>query len=68
MHDVKNLVDVWSRPLSADISSGVDYVVVLGSGYRPRDPVEEAHAAARLIGNRRFILVTSAYHMPRAMR
>jgi len=34
----------------------------------PRDTAEEADAAVRVVGDRRFILVTSAYHMPRAMQ
>ncbi|CAH0540733.1 ElyC/SanA/YdcF family protein [Vibrio marisflavi] len=34
---------------------------------KPRDTREEAQNIKRLIGNEPFILVTSAYHMPRAM-
>jgi uncharacterized SAM-binding protein YcdF (DUF218 family) len=34
----------------------------------PRDTAQEAAAAAHVIGKNPFILVTSAYHMPRAMR
>ena len=34
----------------------------------PKDTQEEAQAAKELIGDSHFILVTSAYHMPRAMR
>jgi uncharacterized SAM-binding protein YcdF (DUF218 family) len=35
---------------------------------RPLDTAAEARAVAKLLGNAPFILVTSAYHMPRAMR
>jgi uncharacterized SAM-binding protein YcdF (DUF218 family) len=35
---------------------------------RPLDTHQEAQAVAALVGSRPFILVTSAYHMPRAMR
>ena len=35
---------------------------------KPLDTGEEAHAVAELLGNQPFLLVTSAYHMPRAMR
>lgn len=35
---------------------------------QPRDTQEEAAALVGLIGTEPFILVTSAYHMPRAMR
>jgi uncharacterized SAM-binding protein YcdF (DUF218 family) len=34
----------------------------------PLDTAEEAESAVRVIGEAPFILVTSAYHMPRAMR
>ena len=34
----------------------------------PKDTAEEAHAIAALIGHAPFILVTSAFHMARAMR
>ncbi len=34
----------------------------------PRDTAEEAEQLAPLVGRQPFILVTSAYHMPRAMR
>jgi uncharacterized SAM-binding protein YcdF (DUF218 family) len=34
----------------------------------PVDTNQEAHAIGALIGDRPFVLVTSAYHMPRAMR
>jgi len=34
----------------------------------PLDTHEEAHAVARLLGPVPFLLVTSAYHMPRAMK
>lgn len=34
----------------------------------PKDTQEEAQAAKEIIGDAPFILVTSAYHMPRAMR
>ena len=33
----------------------------------PKDTIEEAGTIKRILGNRPFILVTSAYHMPRAM-
>jgi uncharacterized SAM-binding protein YcdF (DUF218 family) len=35
---------------------------------QPLDTNEEAHAVAKLVGNKPFLLVTSAYHMPRAIR
>jgi uncharacterized SAM-binding protein YcdF (DUF218 family) len=35
---------------------------------RPRDTAEEATVVSALVGDSPFILVTSAYHMPRAMR
>ena len=35
---------------------------------RSRDTAEEATSVAALVGDSPFILVTSAYHMPRAMR
>lgn len=35
---------------------------------RPLDTDAEAHAVASLLGETPFLLVTSAYHMPRAMR
>jgi uncharacterized SAM-binding protein YcdF (DUF218 family) len=35
---------------------------------KPLDTGEEARAVAELLGNQPFLLVTSAYHMPRAMR
>ncbi len=34
----------------------------------PRDTAEEARTAVNVVGDKPFILVTSAYHMPRAMR
>lgn len=34
----------------------------------PRDTAEEARAVIALVGDAQFILVTSAYHMPRAVR
>lgn len=34
----------------------------------PRDTQEEARHIKKIVGNENFILVTSAYHMPRAMR
>ena len=34
---------------------------------RPRDTKEEAMMMKKLLGNQTFVLVTSAYHMPRAM-
>jgi uncharacterized SAM-binding protein YcdF (DUF218 family) len=35
---------------------------------KPLDTGEEARAVVRLLGSQPFLLVTSAYHMPRAMR
>jgi uncharacterized SAM-binding protein YcdF (DUF218 family) len=35
---------------------------------QPLDTAEEARSVAALVGNAPFILVTSAYHMPRAVR
>ena len=35
---------------------------------RSLDTAEEASSVATLVGNSPFILVTSAYHMPRAVR
>ena len=35
---------------------------------KPRDTAAEARAVVELIGQAPFIMVTSAYHMPRAMR
>jgi len=35
---------------------------------QPQDTGAEAHAVVKLLGNQPFLLVTSAYHMPRAMR
>ena len=34
---------------------------------KPKDTKEEANAIKKLLGKEKFILVTSAYHMPRAM-
>lgn len=51
--------------LASDLGVDVNSLIVLDT---PRDTAEEARAAARLTGGRPFILVTSAYHMPRAMR
>jgi uncharacterized SAM-binding protein YcdF (DUF218 family) len=50
--------------LALDLGVEKNSLIVLDT---PRDTAEEARAAARLIGRRPFILVTSAYHMPRAM-
>ncbi len=35
---------------------------------KPKDTIEEAISIKKLINNKPFILVTSAYHMPRAMK
>jgi uncharacterized SAM-binding protein YcdF (DUF218 family) len=35
---------------------------------KPLDTAQEAREVARLFGNSQFVLVTSAYHMPRAVR
>jgi uncharacterized SAM-binding protein YcdF (DUF218 family) len=35
---------------------------------QPRDTRGEAEAVVRVLGQQRFLLVTSAYHMPRSMR
>jgi uncharacterized SAM-binding protein YcdF (DUF218 family) len=49
----------------------VDFGVDEGSIVKldqPLDTAEEARSVAALVGKSRFILVTSAYHMPRAVR
>jgi uncharacterized SAM-binding protein YcdF (DUF218 family) len=51
--------------LADDLGVDVPRAQVLGT---PLDTAEEARAIAALIGHAPFILVTSAYHMPRAMR
>jgi len=51
--------------LARDLGVASDSLIVLD---KPRDTDEEAHALANLIGPVPFVLVTSAYHMPRAMR
>jgi len=51
--------------LARDLGVAPDSLIVLD---RPLDTDEEAHAIASLIGHAPFVLVTSAYHMPRAMR
>jgi uncharacterized SAM-binding protein YcdF (DUF218 family) len=35
---------------------------------KPKDTIEEAKSIKKLLNNKPFILVTSAYHMPRAMK
>jgi uncharacterized SAM-binding protein YcdF (DUF218 family) len=51
--------------LARSLGVGDSAVVQLS---RPRDTAAEADAVAALIGARPCLLVTSAYHMPRAMR
>ncbi len=51
--------------LARDLGVAPESLIVLD---RPLDTDEEAHAIAGLIGQAPFVLVTSAYHMPRAMR
>ena len=55
----------WLRELADDLGVDVPRADVLGT---PLDTAQEARAIAALIGRAPFILVTSAYHMPRAMR
>ena len=54
------------RAASLLIASGVNKedIVVLG---KPKDTGEEAHYVKSIVGDKRFLLITSAYHMPRAM-
>jgi uncharacterized SAM-binding protein YcdF (DUF218 family) len=51
--------------LAADLGIAVPPSQVLSA---PLDTGQEARAIAALVGHAPFILVTSAYHMPRAMR
>jgi uncharacterized SAM-binding protein YcdF (DUF218 family) len=51
--------------LAVDLGVDADAIVKLE---KPLDTAEEATSVAALVGNLPFILVTSAYHMPRAMR
>jgi uncharacterized SAM-binding protein YcdF (DUF218 family) len=51
--------------LARELGVPANRIVVLD---QPRDTRGEAEAVARLLGSRPFVLVTSAYHMPRAMR
>jgi len=55
------------RAASLLIASGVNKedIVVLG---KPKDTGEEAQYVKLIVEDKRFILVTSAYHMPRAMK
>ena len=55
------------RAASLLVTSGVNKedIVVLG---KPKDTGEEAQYVKSKVGDKRFILVTSAYHMPRAMK
>jgi uncharacterized SAM-binding protein YcdF (DUF218 family) len=50
---------------AVDLGVNPDSIVRLD---KPLDTAEEAKSVASLLGNSRFILVTSAYHMPRAMQ
>jgi uncharacterized SAM-binding protein YcdF (DUF218 family) len=50
---------------AVDLGVDADTIVKLE---KPLDTADEATAVAALVGNLPFILVTSAYHMPRAMR
>lgn len=51
--------------LASELGISNESLVVLD---RPRDTNAEAHAVAALLGQAPFILVTSASHMPRAVR
>lgn len=55
------------RAASLLIASGInkDAIVVLG---KPKDTGEEAQYVKSIVGDKRFILITSAYHIPRAMQ
>ncbi len=55
------------RAASLLVTSGVNKedIVVLG---KPKDTGEEAQYVKSKVGSKRFLLVTSAYHMPRAMQ
>jgi uncharacterized SAM-binding protein YcdF (DUF218 family) len=50
---------------AVDLGVNPDLIVKLD---KPLDTAEEAKSVAALFGKSRFILVTSAYHMPRAMQ
>ena len=62
-----NLVSEALRGAQILESSGVDSEDIIRFD-QPRDTAEEALAMRELVGEDSFILVTSAYHMPRAMQ
>lgn len=51
--------------LARDLGVSTDSLKIL---YTPLDTADEARAVFGLLRDARFVLVTSAYHMPRAMR
>jgi uncharacterized SAM-binding protein YcdF (DUF218 family) len=51
--------------LARDLGVDADSLIVLDT---PLDTAEEARAIAATLGSQPFLLVTSAWHMPRAMR
>ncbi len=53
-----------NRRIFADTGIEPEQIIALP---RPKDTVEEAKAIKKIVGDKPFILVTSAYHMPRAM-
>ena len=53
-----------NRRIFADTGIDPGQIIALP---RPKDTVEEAKAIKKIVGDKPFILVTSAYHMPRAM-
>jgi uncharacterized SAM-binding protein YcdF (DUF218 family) len=50
--------------LAVDLGVDAKSLILLDT---PLDTAEEARTVAHIVGDRPFILVTSAYHMPRAM-